>query len=539
MWKLLRNLVIVAVLCVAVLKLLLWYETQQGVARMVQRLAPIAQVSYGSVGSSLDGDVALRAVSISLGNGAVRTTWRAAQVDLATPGALWLIRRVLLDDDSLPEHLGITVRGLQMPAAALGGATDSAWLSPLSLVPFETLGCGIVSRFSIADYQRMGLNPGVRQQTLDYRYDAANSVLTFSARLDTPPFSTITLSGEVQKFAPRMLTAANWQKLHVSELSLGYADSGYLAKRNRFCAQQAGVTPAKFVDQHLSAVEAFLAGHGVQPGTQVAATYRALVAEGGRISVLSLPPAASTIGELLAEPADSMTRRLNLTARRNDAPPVMVRLDFQAAPEGESVAADATSPPPATSDEPPGPVVGPASPAKAPPPPAPVVSPAPKIATAKPAPAKATVPAAAPPARAAATTAVKPAKPEAGAHTAEAAAPNKPGDQESELASAPPPPPGSTLALVWKPTVDRLERKKPPPRDYDVIGIDALDGYVGKNVRLITKTQKEVEGRVIGIDANTVGMRIKKAGGMAELHVPRSVIVEIQVPRTHSADDTP
>jgi len=133
MWKLLRNLVIVAVLFVAVLKLLLWYETQQGAARLAERLAPAAQLRYDSVSSGLDGAVVFHAVSVAVGQGAERATWRAADVELETPGALWLIRRVLLDDNTLPERLGITVRGLQIPAAALGparnraGSARSAW----------------------------------------------------------------------------------------------------------------------------------------------------------------------------------------------------------------------------------------------------------------------------------------------------------------------------------------------------------------------------------------------------------------------------
>jgi hypothetical protein len=53
MWKLLRNLVIVAVLSVAVLKLVLWYEIQQGASRLVSRLAPYAQVQIGGVSSGL------------------------------------------------------------------------------------------------------------------------------------------------------------------------------------------------------------------------------------------------------------------------------------------------------------------------------------------------------------------------------------------------------------------------------------------------------------------------------------------------------
>jgi len=551
MWKLLRNLVIVAVLSIAVLKLLLWYEIQQGAARLVARLAPYAQIQYGGVGSGLDGRVDFSTVTVTVGKGASREVWRAAQVELATPGALWLVRRLLSGDESLPERLGITLKGLQAPAAITAPGGELSWLSPISLVPFETLGCGVVSRFSIADYQRMGLNPGVQQQRVDYRYDAANAALAFSAELASLPFSTIAIRGELQKFDPNAVAAGNWQKLHVSELSLGYADGGYLAKRNRFCAQQAGMSPAQFVDQHLKAVAAFLAERGVQPGAATESIYRSLVAEGGRVNVLSLPPAASSIGQLLAETPDVMTRQLNLTARRNDAPPVMVRLGFVATGDAQTATATAaaeTAPAGSTNAT----VAAPSAPASASPAPKatqlPAQAAAPPPAKPAPAPAATTVIGAKPPpavaqahpAPAPAVPATSPApplaKPIASAPAAVVAKPVDPGTNGLGE-SAPPPPAGSTLALVWKPSIERLPPAAPPARDFDVIDYSALGSYTGRFVRLLTTTGKKVEGRIIGVDSTAVGVRVKRAGGTAELQIPRSVISQIQLPHRQTGDN--
>ena len=551
MWKLLRNLVIVAVLSIAVLKLLLWYEIQQGAARLVARLAPYAQIQYGGVGSGLDGRVDFSTVTVTVGKGASREVWRAAQVELATPGALWLVRRLLSGDESLPERLGITLKGLQAPAAITAPGGELSWLSPISLVPFETLGCGVVSRFSIADYQRMGLNPGVQQQRVDYRYDAANAALAFSAELASLPFSTIAIRGELQKFDPNAVAAGNWQKLHVSELSLGYADGGYLAKRNRFCAQQAGMSPAPFVDQPLKAVAAFLAERGVQPGAATESIYRSLVAEGGRVNVLSLPPAASSIGQLLAETPDVMTRQLNLTARRNDAPPVMVRLGFVATGDAQTATATAaaeTAPAGSTNAT----VAAPSAPASASPAPKatqlPAQAAAPPPAKPAPAPAATTVIGAKPPpavaqahpAPAPAVPATSPApplaKPIASAPAAVVAKPADPGTNGLGE-SAPPPPAGSTLALVWKPSIERLPPAAPPARDFDVIDYSALGSYTGRFVRLLTTTGKKVEGRIIGVDSTAVGVRVKQAGGTAELQIPRSVISQIQLPHRQTGDN--
>lgn len=578
MWKLLRNLVIIAVLLVAVLKLVLWYETQQGAARLVARLAPYAQVQIGSVSSSLDGSVELSGVNVTIGKGAARESWRATQVSLTTPGALWLLRRLLFGDESLPEQLGVTLKGLLAPAAVLGVGADAAWLSPLSLVPFETLGCGVVSRFSVADYQRMGLNPGAQQQHLEYRYDATGHALTFAAEFASPPFSTVSVRGELQKFDPHGLASGAWQQLHVSEVSVGYLDGGYLVKRNRFCAQQAGISPAQFVDQHLSAVASFLSDRGVQPGAQVEAIYRSLVTEGGRVSVLSLPPAASSIGQLLGETADVMTRQLNLTARRNDTPPVMVRLAFHpvtdvpgAATAAETPATGAgetgkptTAPVVPAAATPPAKVttttaaVTAATPPKAVPttaattaaaPPKPAPSPTPT--TAKPAipPSAAPVAVAKPqtsvpvpvPARPAGAVAVSPVAktppPAPAIPDAATGSKSQATDAAGAQASGPPPDAGSTLALVWKPGEEvRLQAPPPAPHDYDVIEFSALSGYSGRFVRLLTTTGKKVEGRIIGVDSTSVSLRIQKAGGTAELQIPRTVIFEIRLPHRRDAE---
>lgn len=554
MWKLLRNLLLVAILLAGVLKLVLWYEVRQNAARLVSAWAPYAQVQYDSIGVNLDGSIGIGGLNVTFGKGPARSSWRASQVDVETPGPFWLLRRTLMSDESFPAHLGLTVRGLQPPAGA--SPFDWRWLSPLSLVPFETFGCGVVSRLSIADYQRMGLNPGVAQQHLEYRYDAAANALTFTGELSTPPFSAISLSGELQQFDARSLTLKGWPKLHVAVLTAEYADSGYLAKRNRFCAQQAGASPAGFIDQHLSAIKSYLDSLGVQTTVGVETIYRDLVTSGGRMSVQSLPNPGFTLEALTAEPADALVRQLNLTTRHNDAPPVMLRLAFKAPPNSADEAtvaaiapsttatpapappsspaanASATAPPPAQVTKPVAAVVAASTTATTPAPAAsaPIVA-KPSVVTPPPAaPAPATTPAAA--------VAATPAKPN-GTATPPAAAPATPaktGDA-SGLPSLPAPPEGSTLALVWKPTVDRLPDAPPAVRDYDVIEFGAANTYAGRFVRVLTSGGKKVEGRLIGIgpEGTTLGLRVNKPGGSAELQVQRSVIVEIRLPHQKPA----
>ena len=55
MLKLLRNLVLAAILLAGALKLLAWYAVGNDADRIVQALAPFAQIKYDSLSTGLDG----------------------------------------------------------------------------------------------------------------------------------------------------------------------------------------------------------------------------------------------------------------------------------------------------------------------------------------------------------------------------------------------------------------------------------------------------------------------------------------------------
>ncbi|HZP65020.1 MAG TPA: hypothetical protein VFB32_01810, partial [Rudaea sp.] len=92
--------------------------------------------------------------------------------------------------------------------------------------------------------------------------------------------------------------------------------------------------------------------------------------------------------------------------------------------------------------------------------------------------------------------------------------------------SAPPPREGTTLALVWKPTMDRLPASAPEQRDYDVIDFTGLKNVTGRHVRLVTDGGKKVDGIVVSADENAVQLRV---GGGAEFSLPRARVLEVEL----------
>ncbi|HEX6833778.1 MAG TPA: hypothetical protein VF132_09635, partial [Rudaea sp.] len=344
MWRLLRNLVLLALLLTGGLKLLLEYAVRQEATRATAQLAPVAQLRYEGISAGLNGSIELTQVSLTP-VGHPRDAYAAERLTLATPGPFWLLKRWVAGDNRLPPTLGVDIVGPRWPAAGLPVALDG-WISPASLVPFETQGCGVVSHFSLADYQRMGLNPGKPSEHLDLRYDADSGALDARAVLRAPGLSTLTLHTELQHFDPHTATTPDGlRKLHVAQFSLEYVDQDYLQRRNKFCAQQASIDPAAFVEQHVAAVIAFLQKHDIDPGTDLTKMYKSIVGGSGRVSVLSLPKAGFNAAQIANLAPDELLRQLNVTARYNDAPPVMFRLAFTPrAQTDEAVGAIAQAP---------------------------------------------------------------------------------------------------------------------------------------------------------------------------------------------------
>ena len=519
MLKLLRNLVLAAILLAGAVKLLAWYAVGNDADRIVQALAPFAQIKYDSLSTGLDGSLTVSRPSVT--QGADHRVYRADSVTFETPGLFWLLKHSLLHENDMPPTLHVSAKHLQMPAIT--------WIDPelfdaTTLVPFAAAGCGVTT-FVAADYKRMGLSDVVMDVQLDYRYQPETHALGVTAQAATGGFSVVSVHGDLHPFDLSMLTSVPmWQKLHAGQLSVNFADQGFQHRRNQFCAQKAGVAVDEFVNRHLAAVQTLLADHHVEPSNEVLAVYRNLVARGGEVSALSLPRTTFALADWRSGSPEDTLRQLNITTRYRDTPPVMLRLVFTQpaqAPADETTQTAAATVTPAA----PAPVA--AKPSTPTPPPVtaavPTISEPPKLPT----PAKPNdnmglhdldrveaklAPKPAPP---------KPAAPE----------PTKPASTEddSQYASEPPPPPNSTLALAWKPGIERLQPKAPGKREYEVIDYANLGGVIGQRVRLITEGDKRIEGYLVGADAGAVRLRIGRADGDAQFEVPRKRIQQIQL----------
>jgi hypothetical protein len=525
MLKLLRNLVLAAILLAGALKLLAWYAVGNDADRVKAALSAYAQVKYDGLSAGLDGSVTVDNVTaVQTGS---HVTYHADALIIETPGLFWLLEHSLLHETDVPPMLGLNASGLKFPTPSW---LDPQFFDPVHAVVFGAAGCSD-STFTADDYRRMS-SPAISANVrVDYHYQPDSHVLDLKSTLSIPGYSAITLRTDLHPFdltLTALSDAQTWDNVRAGQIAVDFADDGFMHRRNQYCAQRLGVPPNEFVARHLTAVETLLGEHRVQPSSEVIALYRNLVQHGGQASVLSLPRSTLAFTHWQDSSPDDLLRQLNITARYRDAPPVMFRLTFAPPPDDEATASGALSTPPTAEPS----VIAKASP------PAVNADTKPNVAATA-APLAPDIAKAPPPARRSGDYGLhdldrveaKLAPKQTPVKTPPPPEPVQAVVTDAQYASSPPPPPNSTLALVWKPTLERL----PPPvaakTDFDVIDYGTLQNMLGRRVRLITDGEKRIEGYVMSADAGSVRVRVGRSDGDAQFDVPKKRIREVQLLR--------
>lgn len=514
----LRNVVLVSAVLIAAGGLALEFAARSAATRLARALEPSIRLGYDSAGIALDGSIRLNAPKLEFSRGPWKGDLQARVANLQGPGRFWLVAHALSGDSTWPDEMSLRTLGL-----TIGDSEDSGisnWVGVPDLALFENLGCGSDALTS-KDRVRMGLTTVERADRFTYHYDESSKRLELNLALDSEDIARWNVAGEFTAFDPaRWADATARQELRLSRATLSYQDPGYLSRRNKFCAEWLGITPAQFVDRHVAAVRTFLATRGIDPSEDVLDLYQRLVNRGGALNLASLPDAAWIPAETDAYPRQVLLRLLNITVRIDDAPPTMLRLVFSD-PE-EPLYAVASEMPDleheALNSEQTAQISGATSAA-----PVAEISaePTPAVIAKDTPPAAVKEPEVGVDDRTAATEALPTAKAPPAATGAPGMAP-----------SAPPPPENSTLALVWKPgQIERLPPAKAKPRDYDVVALSSLAGYTGKRVQLLTTGGKLVDGEIQSVNPGNLVLVVQVGRGTAELNVPLANVREARLMR--------
>nr|WP_067286211.1 hypothetical protein [Marinobacterium profundum] len=239
-----------------------WYQVKTSADRMVEAAAPFAKITYARVVAGIDGSAGVAGVQITpVGS---KDSVLIGSVLFQAPDPLfYLDAEKTLREGNWPEHMALSVTGLSMTLdadyLAQWEAMGQSFAVPQQGTGFEALACGDVQRFDLATtramkYQRLTMDmlvamdfmPGSQSLRLRSDVNVADMAKT-SFYVDLSLASNVLSIGSLVQAQPS-----------VERVSLDYADLGYNARRNRFCALSGGYAPAEYAQRHSEMVQAEL-----------------------------------------------------------------------------------------------------------------------------------------------------------------------------------------------------------------------------------------------------------------------------------------
>lgn len=332
----LRNLLILALILGGGAWLYVYFQLSRAMDALAAGLAPVATLTYERASWLFGADVAVRGI-VLIPNRVELPTARIAEGVVHTPGPLYVLG--FRGEEALPMTLGATLKGIRFE----GGAGDTGSLTGQ---PFEALGCADITRFQAGDLHNMRLDD--LAVDLSGRYfisppERADLTLVYEAG------GVAETSLELQLLVPN-LAAANRggaiPDVRLASLKVSLDAGEFNVRRNRYCAQRAGVEVAEFLDAHVRAVVKGLRDRQLLAGPTVTEQYRQFAAGKGPWTFIARPDHPLPMATLAVPDPLQLIERLNLNSALDSAvasPVVVTRI--AAAPQPAPAAE--TAPPPA------------------------------------------------------------------------------------------------------------------------------------------------------------------------------------------------
>lgn len=558
LWRFPSRLVLVALSLVLVLGGGVWFLVGRSAERVLDSLRWFGRVEVDSVSADWAGDVRVRGLRLTSYEAVPRLILAAERVDIDTPGLLWMLtlgfggeRQASIEAHLSPQHVaavraagglpaalppaarfGIAARGLSVgPALAEFG--ELRWFGRVSASPFDAAGCGIDRDFDESDLLRMGLSEGAVEARMSMRrLDAATAAVEIGfARAGS---SRATLSMRVRADDPERILDGDPGALIALERRWEVVDEGFVAARNRYCASRLGISRDGYVDRHVDAVRARLAGLGVRADPAVEGVYRRFAGRGGELTWLARPSLATTFAQMARFAPAQQLRLLNATIESTRGRAVPFALTVEALPAAEPPALAAAAAGGDAPDGERGAATGPA-------PSAGVEAAAAGGAVLPPPPAAASA-STAPPAAAAPAMAVGAASPGAAVTVAAAASPPQPATLPPTAAAAPAPPsPPAQVADTADAGAGTVAPLPPLPRRSayapgQVVPYEALRGMEGRRFEIVSVYGTRRRGILEKYTDAALTVRLSGREGALRLSMPQRTVREVRL-LDHFADD--
>jgi hypothetical protein len=159
-------------------------------------------------------------------------------------------------------------------------------LGGISMVPAEAEGCGAIGEFGQTQISEMGLSVKPLRVTENIEID--DELITLTQRFESPGIATTTITkvGEGQRLNKEILQSYGLPgEIRWTRHSLEIQDQAFVKARNAYCAKKLGLSEAQFLAYHIASVERLLSATGLEASVEMRASYLDFATNGGALKI--------------------------------------------------------------------------------------------------------------------------------------------------------------------------------------------------------------------------------------------------------------
>ncbi|WP_428608776.1 hypothetical protein [Sedimenticola sp.] len=307
--------VVIGVATYAAVKGAVYYKVKTELDKVVAMAAPFAALKYDGIESDLKGSVSVTGVSVMPAQAPVAI--QIERVELQGEGTRFLLGLLIgFDTDQPPQRLRVSIKRMRVPL----GSTYLDYFSNGATAETPAL-CSLGGLLGQTELEKLGFRQRIVDTRLRYDLNLLSEEFTLLTDYAMEGLSSLSMELVMNHVGrPQAMMAGALPSL--GRFSLHYRlDPDYMQNAIAYCAGEAGLDKAAFIDQLFAQDEAYFAKNlGFIPGDGLLSALRRLVSQPGELLITARPDSQINPAQLQQFKVPEMIERLGIQLSVNDQP---------------------------------------------------------------------------------------------------------------------------------------------------------------------------------------------------------------------------
>lgn len=298
-----------------------YFEVKSELDQAIAMARPFADVRYGAITSTVDGNIAIEKIHI-VPRGTAEPI-RIGAIEIHTPGPLFLLRGAKFQGrGQLPEKISAVLRGLELDLRSNWvDKLDELLIAQASTAGQSRMNCGELKHFGPKQYRLLDYDRLVSDITVGYALDARDPYIDIYVEWVAQEVGSVRIDLALLDSGIRSLAKLGANQTLLTSFTARYRDDSFTQRLQRYCAQALEISAAEYIAAEIEhSTEHFRRSWGITPGPGLREAYRRFLEEPGEIEITAGPMNPVDLATLALYKPEDIVSLLNLAVRVNQQP---------------------------------------------------------------------------------------------------------------------------------------------------------------------------------------------------------------------------